>query len=100
MKTLLTLALLTNITSTPTIEYIPNIISNEITIDLTYLKMLENPNEYSSLEIYIDENHDDIINNKLKYKEVINFYKDVKGLGINDIKYMNDEGFTNLYNEL
>lgn len=99
MKTLLTLALITNINA-PIIEHMNYEIPNENAIDLTYLKMIDNPYEHSSLEIYIDENKDDIIDNKLKYDEVINFYKDVKGLGINDLKYMNDEGFTNLYNEL
>lgn len=99
MKTLLTLALLTNINA-PIIEHMNYEVQNENTIDLTYLKMLENPSNYSSLKIYMNNNKDDIINNKLKYDDVIIFYKDVKGLEINDIKYMNDEGFTNLYNEL
>ena len=99
MKTLLTLALITNLNA-PIIEHMNYKVPNENTIDLTYLKMLENPNEYSSLKIYMNNNKDDIINNKLKYDDVIIFYKDVNGLKINDLNYMNDEGFKSLYDEL
>lgn len=87
MKFLLTLALFTNI-------------NNQSTNDLTYYKMLDNPSNYSSLKIYMNNNKDDIINNKLKYDDVIIFYKDVNGLKINDLNYMDDEGFKNLYDEL
>lgn len=87
MKFLLTLALFTNI-------------NNQSTNDLSYYKMLDNPSNYSSLKIYMNNNKDDIINNKLKYDDVIIFYKDVNGLKINDLNYMNDEGFKSLYDEL